>query len=123
MYNEVTNWLNGVLQQDIPENVAAFCFNLYDDGDNAWSMELVGTERFDIDDDDWPCDEVTDFGTREGLLAWEKQTEWEAVFAEICDVLKQYLENGEYANVLKSKEGVGVGFVDGDIEIIFANCP
>lgn len=123
MYNEVANWLNDVLKQEIPEEVAAFCFNLYDDGDNAWSMELVGCERFDAEDEDWPCDEVTDFGTREGLLAWVKETQWEAVLAEICEVLKQYLEKGEYADVLKSKQGVGVGFVDGDIEIIFINCP
>lgn len=123
MYNEVANWLNDVLKQEIPEEVAAFCFNLYDDGDNAWSMELVGTERFDAEDEDWPCDEVTDFGTREGLLEWNKETQWEAVLAEICEVLKQYLEKGEYADVLKSKQGVGVGFVDGDIEIIFINCP
>lgn len=123
MYNEVADWLNDVLKQEIPEEVAAFCFNLYDDGDSAWSMELVGCERFDAEDEDWPCDEVTDFGTREGLLEWNKETEWEAVFAEICEVLKQYLEKGEYADVLKSRQGVGVGFVDGDIEIIFANCP
>ena len=52
MYNEVANWLNNVLNQDIPEEVVAFCFNLYEDGNNAWSMELVGTERFDVDDED-----------------------------------------------------------------------
>lgn len=36
MYNEVVNWLNNVLTQEIPEEVVAFCFNLYEDGDNAW---------------------------------------------------------------------------------------
>ena len=29
MYNEVANWLNNVLNQDIPEEVVAFCFNLW----------------------------------------------------------------------------------------------
>lgn len=119
MFNEVANWLDKVLVQDIPEDVVAFCFNLYDDGDNRWSMELVGTERFDEDDEDWPCDEVTDFGTREGLLAWSKEAEWEAVFEEVCTVLKQYLEKGKYASILKSKAGIGVGFVDGDVEVLF----
>ena len=119
MYNEVANWLNNVINQDIPEEVVAFCFNLYEDGNNAWSMELVGTERFDVDDEDWPCDEVTDFGTREGLLAWNKDSEWDVVLEEMSTVLRQYLENGDYAHILKSKEGIGIGFVDGDVAILF----
>ena len=112
-------WLY-VLNKDISEEVMAFCFNLYEEGDNAWSMELVGTERFDADDEDWPCYEVTDFGTREGLLAWNKEAEWDVVLEEMSTVLKQYLENGEYAYILKSKEGIGIGFVDGDVEILFS---
>ena len=117
MYNEVANWLNNVLNQDIPEEVVAF--NLYEDGNNAWSMELVGTERFDVDDEDWPCDEVTDFGTREDLLAWNKDSEWDVVLEGMSTVLRQYLENGDYAHILKSKEGIGIGFVDGDVAILF----
>lgn len=35
-------------------------------------------------------------------------------------ILKRYLENGEYAGILESKAGIGVGFVDGDVEILFA---
>lgn len=57
MIEEIKNWLDEALAQPIPEDVAAFCFNLY--------------------------------------------------------------ENGAYSDVLKSGSGVGVGFVDGDIEIIY----
>lgn len=119
MYNEVKNWLNNVLTQEIPEEVVAFCFNLYEDGENAWSMELIGTERFGADDMNWPCDEMTDFGTREGLLVWNKDSKWDVVLEEMATILKQYLEDGEYAHILKSKEGIGIGFVDGDVEILF----
>ncbi len=120
MYDKVAAWLDDVLKQNIPDEVAAFCFNLYDDGDNSWSMELIGTERFDENDTDWPCDEVTDFGTREGLLAWNRETEWDVVLEEMSAILKQYLESGEYAGILKSKAGVGIGFVDGDVELLFS---
>lgn len=119
MYNKVSNWLDNVLKQDIIEDVAAFCFNLYEDGENNWSMELVGTERFDMEDDDWPCDEITDFGTRKELFAWNKLTEWDKVLEEMVAILREYLENGKYAEVLKSKAGVGVGFVDGDVKILY----
>ena len=32
MYDEVADWLNNVLIQDIPEEVVAFCFKLYENG-------------------------------------------------------------------------------------------
>lgn len=119
MLNEVSDWLNATLDQKIPEEVTAFCFNLYDDGDGNWSMELIGTERFDEDDEDWPCDEITDFGTRETPFTWNSDAEWEAVLEGMVSAIKKYLEGGEYAGVLKSKEGIGIGFVDGDIEILY----
>ena len=119
MYLEVSNWIDHALSQDIPKDVAAFCFNLYEDMNDEWSMEIVGAARFDLIDEDWPCDEVTTFGTREGLLAWQKVTTWDTVLAEMVSVLKEYLEHGKYAAVLKSTAGVGVGFVDGNIEILY----
>lgn len=120
LYNDVAKWLKKILKREIPSDVAAFCFNLYEDDDNRWSMELIGAERFDADDEDWPCDEATDFGTREKLLKWKKKAEWDEMLEEMREVLEQYLENGKYAEVLKSKEGVGIGFVDGDVEVLFS---
>lgn len=119
IYEKIAIWLNEVLTQNIPEEVVAFCFNLYEEEDYNWSMELVGTDRFDPDDSDWPCFEITDFGTRKALFSWNKEAEWDQVLEEIVSDLKNYLENGEKSDILKSKEAVGVGFVDGDLEIIF----
>lgn len=119
MFDKVSNWLDNVLMQDISKDVVAFCFNLYDDGDNDWSMELIGAARFDTDDEDWPCYEVTDFGTRKENLVWNKTAQWDEVLDEMVAVLKEYLQKGKYAEVLKSKSGVGIGFVDGNIEILY----
>ncbi|MCM1127165.1 MAG: hypothetical protein NC429_11925 [Lachnospiraceae bacterium] len=76
MFDIISKWLDDVLKIDIPNEVIAFGFNLYDDGDYNWSMESAGTSEFDIDDEDWVCNEITDFNT--------------------------------------------VGFVDGDVEILYA---
>ena len=119
MYQEIEAWLNVVLEQDIPSSVAAFGFNLYEDGNNAWTMELVGTESFDPENEDWICEEVTDFETRDDPFAWEQEAGWEEILEEVILVLKEYLENGLYADLLKSRCGVGVGFVDGDVEILY----
>jgi len=117
--SDVFEWLDNVLGQEVSDDVIAFCFNLYDDGDCNWSMEVVGTERFDVEDSDWPCDEITHFGTRENPFAWNSSIGWEKVLKDMMSILLEYISNGKYANVLKSGSGVGVGFVDGDVEIIY----
>ena len=65
MYQKIEKWIDKVLQQDFPDDVVAVMFNLYEDGDALYSMEVVGTESFDEEDEDWACDELTDFETRE----------------------------------------------------------
>ena len=115
----VADWINDILKdKDISANIVAFCFNLYEESDGSWAMELVGTERFDLEDEDWACNEATDFGSRDNLYNWEMECEWDEALDYMVDQLKQYLSNGNYAELLKSTSGVGVGFVDGNIEIL-----
>lgn len=124
MFDEVSEWLDEVLKDisetGMPNEVVAFGFNLYDDGDFNWSMELIGASEFDMDDEDWLCNEVTDFDTRDDPFHWSKKAEWEEILNDITDILKEYLKSGKHANVLKAKSGIGVGFVDGDLEILYA---
>lgn len=118
--NSVSDWIDNVLNSDIPDNIAAFCFNLYEEGNGSWSMELVGANGFDLESEDWPCDEVTDFKSRENPYKWEENCSWEEALAHIVKVLKKYLANGKHAELLKSRTGVGVEFVDGNIEILYS---
>lgn len=97
----------------------AFCFNLYEDEDDQWSVELVGTSRFDVEDEDWCCDETADFGTRERPFVWKQKASWNEILAESVSYIKEYLKNGRFADVLKERLGVGIGFVDGDVEILY----
>lgn len=119
MYSVVAHWLDDILERELPDAVAAFSFNLYEDGGNRWSMELVGTDRFDPEDEDWRCDEVSDLGTREQPLSWTRKAGWDEILEEMVRVLKRYLEEGAHAAVLKRYQGIGVGFVDGDTEILY----
>lgn len=119
MYKRVEEWLDSILVQEIPDAVIALNFNLYEDGGNNWSIELVGTESFDLEDEDWCCDEIFDFGTRETPLSWNEEKAWNEILDEMTQVIKKYLEQGAYSHVLKNYQGVGIGFVDGDIEILF----
>ena len=120
MFDIISKWLDDVLKIDIPNEVIAFGFNLYDDGNYNWSIELVGTSEFDIDDEDWLCNEITNFNTRENPLCWTKEAEWEEILDDIVCALREYLKRGQYADKLKAKSGIGVGFVNGDVEILYA---
>ena len=119
MYNEFEAWLDAALEADLPEDIAAFNFNLYEDGEYLWSIELIGASRFDAEDPDWACDEV--FTNREEPLFWGAQTDWESVLETMTQCVEKYLIEGKYADMLKSYDAVGIGFVDGDITIVYVN--
>lgn len=119
MYQKIEKWLDNVLKQDIPNDVVAVMFNLYEDDENIYSMEVVGTESFDEDDEDWACDEVTDFDTREDPLLLESESDWDEMLSEVSECLNKYLSEGKHAAKLKNCTAVAAGFVDGDVEILY----
>ena len=116
---EIAVWLDQILTQDIPLEVTAFCFNLYEDVGQKWSVELIGAAWFDEKNEDWACDEVTHFKTRQDPFSWEEEATWEDILSKISNALREYLKSGTYAEKLKSKSAVGVGFVDGNIQIVY----
>ncbi len=119
MYNKFERWIGNILSQELPTDILAIIFNLYEEENNVWSLELVGTASFDTDDDDWACDEM--FNTRETPLRWEQKAIWEEILVNISSIITKYLEKGQYAEKLKIYQGVGIGFVDGDINLIYKN--
>ena len=119
MDQKIEKWVDEVLKQDIPNDVVAVMFNLYEDDEHIYSMEIVGTESFDEEDEDWACDELTDFGTRENPLVLESDSGWEEVLSKVSESLKRYLETGKHAAKLKRCTAVATGFVDGDVEILW----
>lgn len=110
-----SDWLNSLLCA-LPDGAVALCLNLYDDGDNQWSAELVGTDSFDADDSDWACDER--FALREQTLRFTWDIEWDEVLERVVSHMRQYLETGMHRDILKQYRAVAVGFVDGDLEIV-----
>jgi len=119
MYNEFEAWLDAALEADLPDDIAAFNFNLYEDDEYLWSIELIGASSFDPEDPDWACDEV--FTNREEPLSWSAETDWENVLETMTQYVEKYLIEGKYAALLKEYEAVGIGFVDGDITIVYVN--
>ena len=119
MYMLFEEWLNGYLENGVPKEIVAVNFNIYEETGNNWSIEIVGTGSFDEEDEDWACDEITDFGSRESLFTMQSDDGWEIVLKNTIGIIKEYLEKGKYANALKGLTAVGTGFVDGNIEILY----
>lgn len=119
VYDGFSTWLDEQLSNQELDKVVGFCFNLYEDTDNRWSVELVGTSEFLEQDTDWACEEL--FATRENPYV----IRYDGTFGQILEIFKkyaaEYLDKGTYKDKLKEKAGVGIGFVDGDLEILYKN--
>ena len=121
MYEKLSAWLDDVFSREIPDGVVSVCFNLYEDGENFWSLEVVGCSSFNSEDPDWACDEVTDFETREEPFEWTENAIWEQVLSDVTQLLYQYVQEGKASAYLNSLKGVAVGFADGDLNILVEN--
>ncbi|PQO40983.1 hypothetical protein [Blastopirellula marina] len=122
--DQFRNWLRASLSDGPPADVVGFAFNLYepgDDPDSKFGVELVGADEFKLHDSDWPCEEIWEPNTR-GLHIPRNYSgdDWEGCLAKLRELLKEVLAGDSVAaQTLRSVEGVGLGFVDGDLEIVW----
>ena len=117
MYEDFALWLDRVLEAALKVEAAALNFNLYDDEDNNWAVQLIATPSFDPDDEEyaWCCEEAYTSG--EDLYTWEEEASWIDIQQEATELLKEYLDNGKYAEDMKKYQAIGIGFVDGDLTL------
>lgn len=116
-------WADQALSQPIPSSTVAFHFNLYE-GWESVHVQLIGIDSFvpgDIPERDyWPGSET--FSTGENIfeipfsLAGAGWQEW---LQTSIAMIQSYIFNGNKSNVLKSTRGVGIGFVDGDMHVLW----
>lgn len=112
-------WLEESLSVDIPENVCAFAFNLFECGD--FGITIIGAERFDSNDEDWTCDEIWHPSQRTTDIPLSYSGEnWEECLVKIKQLIIKILDsNKTVSNKLKSSKAVAIGFVDGNLQIIW----
>lgn len=122
IYNAFTDWLNSLLEKDMPENTKAYNFNLYEEEDETYGIQLIASDRFyENDGGEWACSEI--YSSEEDIFyidhSDEKNADRQRGMEFICSLINEYLKNGKYSDKLKNSKAVGAGFVDGDIEILF----
>lgn len=119
-YIHLSNWLDNTLEQNMPSGIIAFNFNLYEGSEGTYDIQLIGSDEFDENDQDWCCTDF--FTTGENIFYIKRRKEiepWEQGLSYVKKLVKQYLVDGRNANILKNSSAIGIGFVDGDIEIIY----
>lgn len=113
-YEDFSKWLNSNLEQ-LPSDIVAVNFS----SNQTYDIQLIGTDTFDEEDEDWACEEI--FTTGEDIFLMPRTDDiedWEDGLDFITKIVRKYLEDGKYANMLKGLQAVGIGFVDGEIEIL-----
>jgi len=114
---EFNYWVDRILSKH-PMEVAAYNFNLYEH-DCSFAIQLIGATRFDSDDASWACDEA--FSSGEDLFEIPHEIggrDWQDGLTTAKQLIMSYLRRGAQREMLKVAQGVGVGFVDGDIDLV-----
>lgn len=114
-------WLSSVLCEPPPVGVAAYNFNLAECFD--WTIELIGASVYDKDDEDWACPpNVWTSCPPDFSIPRHIAPTWELALAYVCERVDSYLTGGNHpqAEVLRAAQAVCVGFVDGELTVIWS---
>lgn len=113
------NWIDSVLSENDFIGIKSINFNLYE-GEGTFHLQIIGSKKTPNEDEEWYCD--NDFTTGENVFIINRSItgeEWKKGLEYFTKKIKQYIQNGKYKNKLTSMKAIGIGFVDGDIEIIY----
>ena len=110
-------WLDGQLSEDLPSQVIAFNINIYE---SPFCIELVGSNEFDQNDDDWACNEDWVPQNRTTTVSGSIYgSSWSEAQDNILNMAKSYLRSGSVnAYKLASAKAFAVGFVDGNLNYV-----
>ena len=115
-------WLRQSLDTVIPESVRAFSFNLYESGDDdsPFGVDLIGSPHFDVEDGDWACEEVWEATPRWlPIPATFSTNSWQMCLANVKALVLRALEDKAIGETFRAREGIAVGFVDGDLDLVW----
>ena len=109
-------WLIEALPDSTPGGVVAYAFNLAEDP-TEYVVELIGASSFDHEDSDWACDEQ--WTSRPATFEFNRDStgDWMAAL----DLTKSFILSfmSSHTTILQQSQAVAVGFVDGDLSVIW----
>lgn len=114
-----SDWVSDVLVE-IPEETVAFVFNIYEE-DDAYLVDITGTTVYDANSEAWTDEINWDSGEELFIIPKEKfEGDWEDIHDAIAEFLETLIDaDNELSDALCDSDAVAVGFIDGDLEIIW----
>jgi hypothetical protein len=87
-------------------------------------VQIIGTESFtpgkDPERDYWPGAETFTTGEDVFEIPFEVAgSDWKEWLKTSIEVVNSYIAEGTQSSVLRSSKGVGLGFVDGDMYVLW----
>ena len=121
LYADFGTWIEATLSKDPACKIAAYNFNLYE-GTEAFAIELIGASEYDPEDSDWACDDTLGADAPRFQIPNDFVTsDWESALVLVKKMLGTYLNTDRIgANLLRKSDAVTVGFVDGDLELVWS---
>lgn len=122
--HQFAEWLRSAAASLPSGYVAGICFNLYElppGTDAAFSLEMIGSREFDAHDPDWACDECWAPPVRSIRIpcTWSGSG-WKNCLDRIKDKVRLSINSTEeVGQILRETDGVGVGFVGGDLHLVW----
>ena len=117
--SKLYDWIDASLAQAKNPNELGFNFNLRE----PYGVEIIGSNVFDEKDPDWPCEETFVPKQRDMNIPNEVCSgTWEECLALMKGLILEYMASKRSGSkILMKSKGVGVCFVDGDMELLYVN--
>ena len=109
------NWLTAISRENIPQNIAAWSFELSE----PYEITLVGSTHFDESNNDWACPDDDDFhpATAAPDLSVLSGQNWEIVLETVVNIVRKLTVELPDLAVFRVPH-IAAGFVDGDLVLI-----
>lgn len=117
MFSEFNTWLDLLCMENRIFPGKAINFNLYEGENDFWYMQMISAPDYDEEDDDWCCDEL--FSSEDNEFLWQHKCNWKDAQNDAEQMIKNYLEVGNYKDLLKGYIAITTGFVDGDLSLLY----
>lgn len=111
----ILDWISDIDKNEkLPSDIIALNFGLFE----PYGIELIGSNEYDEEDEDWACNE--DFVPQKRTcpkLPISSDTPWERVLEEITIILKDLVKENKNIRLFQVKH-ITTGFCDGNLVVI-----
>lgn len=112
-------WLDNYFKETLTEELVALNFDLSEEKNNNWSIEIVGCYDFSLDNSMWSKNAISDY--RYEKFSFKMNCTWEDVQILLSNMILEYFSFEKKKRLLEKFKAISIGFNDGAIRVIYLN--